>query len=58
VDEQRALAPGRLLEPAGAALGERAAGGELAAGDRLGDVSLLAPDDLRAVERDVVATGQ
>jgi hypothetical protein len=58
VDEQRLLGADLLLQPPRAALRELAAGRELPARDRLGDVRLLPPDDLWAVERDVVAAGQ
>jgi hypothetical protein len=58
VDEQRGGAAQLALEPRRAQPCELPAGRELTARDRLGDVRLLAPDNLGAVERDVVVAAQ
>jgi hypothetical protein len=58
VDEQGGGTAELALEPLRAEAGELSAGRELRTRDRLGDVRLLASDNLGAVEGDVVVAAQ
>jgi hypothetical protein len=58
MDEEGGGAAELALEPFRAEAGELPAGRELRTRDRLGDVRLLASDDLGAVEGDVVVAAQ